>query len=225
MSRYDKYDPKNGGYRSVLAADFLPSNLEKILGVGHDANGRTVIGAGQSGITGVLVLTKARKAGEVIDVMTSGEIIEFGPTDGEAGEDFGRAGTVYYSDTAGNVESGTVETQTITVTSGASVITLSWNGAGPTANSPAIGSALTAAQVQALLESLPNIEPGDVVVTGPVGGPFPVKFEGQYDGTDVPAITGVNATVATGTAGGATTGLVRVGHTAKGSRLIVRVEH
>lgn len=225
MSRYDKYDPKNGGYRSILAADFNALNLEKLLGVGHDANGRTVIGAGQSGITGVLVLTKARKAGEVIDVMTSGEIIEFGPTDGEAGVDFGKAGTVYYSDANGNVEAGVIEAQTITVTSGASVITLSWNSAGPTANSPAIGSALTAAQVQALLESLSNIDPGDVVVSGPVGGPFVVKFEGQYDGQDVPAISGTNATVATTTPGGTTTGLVRVGHTAKGSRLIVRVEH
>ena len=225
MSSYDKYNPKNGGYRSPLAVDFLPANIRRIFGVGHDANGRTVIGAGQSGVTGVLVLTKARKAGEIIDVMTSGEIVEFGPTAGEPGVDFGQPGSVYYSDAAGNVVGGLDEVQTITVTSGAATITLSWNGAGPTAASPAIGSALTALQVQTLLESLSNIDPGDVAVTGPVGGPFVVTFGGQYADEDQPAISGTNATVTTGTPGGGTTGLVRVGHTVQAQRLIVRVEH
>lgn len=106
MSRYDKYDPKNGGYRSPLAADFDAADLERLLGVGHDADGRTVIGAGETGVTGVLVLTKARKAGEIIDVMTSGEVVEFGPTTGEPGVDFGLPGTVYYSDAAGNITAG-----------------------------------------------------------------------------------------------------------------------
>lgn len=103
MSRYDKYDPKNGGYRAPLAADFLPANLERLLGVGHDAEGRVVLGAGATGITGVLVLTKARKAGEIVDVMTSGEVVEFGPTEEDPGVDFGTAGTVYYADSDGNV--------------------------------------------------------------------------------------------------------------------------
>lgn len=103
MSRYDKYDPKSGGYRAPLAADFLASNLERLLGVGHDAQGRVVIGAGVSGITGVLVLTKARKAGEIIDVMTAGEVVEFGITDGNPGVDFGAAGTVYFAGTDGKV--------------------------------------------------------------------------------------------------------------------------
>lgn len=225
MSSYDKYDPKNGGYRSPLAVDFDRDNLRRILGVGHDASGRTVIGAGQSGITGVLVLTKARKAGEIIDVMTSGEIVEFGPTEGEPGVDFGRPGTVYYSDAAGNIGAGSDEVQTITATSGAAPITVAWNGAGPTAASAGNASTLTAAQVKAMLVSLANVEDDDVSVAGPVGGPWPVTFGGQYEGKDVPAISGTNITSATGTAGGATTGLVRVGHTVKAQRLIVRVEH
>lgn len=69
----------------------------------------------------------------------------------------------------------------------------------------------TAAQVQAALELLPNINPGDVTVTG---GPWPgtnytLTFSGQYAGTDVAAITatavgltGGTITIATATAGG-----------------------
>ena len=105
MGRYDKYDPKVGGFRAPLAADFLAANLEKVLGVGLDSSGRVVLGAGNTGVLGLLVLTKARKAGEIVDVMTSGEIVEFGPSDAESvpGTDFGTAGTVYYSDDEGLV--------------------------------------------------------------------------------------------------------------------------
>lgn len=99
MPRYDKYDPKVGGYRAPLAADFNPLDLEKALAVGHDANGRVVVGAGVSGVKGILVLTKARKAGEVIDVMTSGEITEFCATAGTPGTDYGTAGTSYFANT------------------------------------------------------------------------------------------------------------------------------
>ena len=47
---------------------------------------------------GVLVLTKAWGAGSIVDVMTSGEIVEFGPTAGDPGTDFGDPGTVYFAD-------------------------------------------------------------------------------------------------------------------------------
>lgn len=105
MARYDKYDPKNGGYRATLAADFDADNLEKALGVGHDSNGRLVIGKGASGIKGVLVLTKAHKAGTRVDPMTSGEITEFGPSDENSvpGTDFGVAGTNYYAHDDGTI--------------------------------------------------------------------------------------------------------------------------
>ncbi len=105
MGRYDKYEPKVGGFRAPLAANFASADLEKVLGVGLDTHGRVVIGAGNTGVLGLLVLTMARKAGEIVDVMTSGEIVEFGPSDEDsvAGTDFGTAGTVYYSDTDGVV--------------------------------------------------------------------------------------------------------------------------
>ena len=43
MSRYDKYEPKVGGYRAPLAADFPADKVEHVVGVGHDASGRVVI--------------------------------------------------------------------------------------------------------------------------------------------------------------------------------------
>lgn len=79
MARYDKYEPKSGGYRAPLAAD-LPATSKtgngNPLAVGHDANGRVVPGASVSGIKGVLCTTRAMKAGEIVDVMTDGEIVE-----------------------------------------------------------------------------------------------------------------------------------------------------
>lgn len=94
MARYDKYDPIDGGFRAPLAADWPSADLDKVVPVGLDGNGRVVKGAGNTGIKGVVTLTKTRYAGEVVDVMTDGEIVE---CTGLA------AGTNYYSDAAGAV--------------------------------------------------------------------------------------------------------------------------
>lgn len=96
MSRYDKYDPKVGGYRAPLHADWAKEDINLLVGVGLDANGETVKGAGADGsLSGVMVLTKARKAGEVIDIMTSGECVEFGEHEDEPTP---TPGTKYYAD-------------------------------------------------------------------------------------------------------------------------------
>jgi len=81
MPRYDKYEPKGGGFRAALAADQVALNgavgtATGPLGVDLDVNGRIVAGAGVSGIVGVLVTTKAFKAGDILDVMTDGEITD-----------------------------------------------------------------------------------------------------------------------------------------------------
>lgn len=52
-----------------------------------------------------------------------------------------------------------------------------------------IAAAATAANVQAALVALSNLEPGDVVVTGPAGGPYQVTFQGNLAGDPVPAMT------------------------------------
>lgn len=79
MARYDKYEPKSGGFRAPLAAD-LPATSKtgngNPLAVGLDVNGRVVLGTGNAGIKGVLCTTRDLKAGEIVDVMTDGDIVE-----------------------------------------------------------------------------------------------------------------------------------------------------
>lgn len=85
MARIDKYDPVDGGFRAPLAAAWAGQAAP--IGVGLDVNGRVVPGAGQTGIVGVLCKPDAAGAGDVIDIMTDGELVEFA----------GVAGTTYFA--------------------------------------------------------------------------------------------------------------------------------
>jgi hypothetical protein len=98
VARYDKYEPLSGGHRAHLAADWLEANLNKVVGVGLNASGQVVVGAGATGVIGALVLTKLRRAGEVVDVMHDGEIVEMDVN--HAGI---VAGTKYYLSAAGAI--------------------------------------------------------------------------------------------------------------------------
>jgi hypothetical protein len=104
------------------------------------------------------------------------------------------------------------EIQTLTVDGTSGTYKITFDGE----QTAAIAFNALAAAVQAALEALPNINPGDVVVTGGVGAagggtPYTLTFGGQYLGKNVPAITaqdvdlaggGDALTVATSTAGG-----------------------
>jgi hypothetical protein len=102
----------------------------------------------------------------------------------------------------------TDEVQTLTEGgSGLTSYTITFNGQ----TTASIDDDATASEVQAALEALSNINPGDVTVTGGplASGPFTVTFGGQYADTNVAQMTttptggtGV-VTVATTTAGGA----------------------
>lgn len=122
MARYDKYEPKSGGFRAPLAANWAGA-LATPVGVGLDANGRLVPGAGASGIVGVVVIdgqvntlgtrVNTKMAGDVVDVMTAGEIVD---NTGLA------AGTVYSAGADGAIAAGagtrighTVEAQRLVV--------------------------------------------------------------------------------------------------------------
>jgi len=109
MARYDKYEPYAGGFRAALAVDWLAADVNKVIGVGLNTSGAVVKGAGNTGIVGVLVLTKARKAKEIVDVMKSGEIVDFdtfGPV-GAATAFASVAGTAYGADaTTGVISAG-----------------------------------------------------------------------------------------------------------------------
>lgn len=81
--RIDKYDPIGGGFRAALAADWAK---DLCLGVGLDVNGRVVKGAGVTGILGVVTVTRAMKAGDVVDVQHDGDILEFTAASNGAGK-------------------------------------------------------------------------------------------------------------------------------------------
>lgn len=91
MARYDKYDGKVGGFRAPLAADWGAGTVGVPTGVGLDANGRIVAGAGNTGVIGVLVIDSPMNAGDVVDTMTAGEIVDVTGLD---------AGSVHYADGA-----------------------------------------------------------------------------------------------------------------------------
>jgi hypothetical protein len=102
---------------------------------------------------------------------------------------------------------GTAEVQTVTITGVPTAGTFTLTYAGSTTG-PIAFNALGAA-VQAALVALPNLEPGDVVVTGGAGGPYTVTFsveEGNVaqmtaDGALLTGGTAPAVNVATGTGG------------------------
>jgi len=91
MARIDKYDPVGGGFRAALAAN--RTGAATPFGVGLDTNGRVVVGAGQTGIVGVVCKPDDALLGDIIDVMKDGEIVEFA----------GAAGTLYTANTTTGV--------------------------------------------------------------------------------------------------------------------------
>jgi hypothetical protein len=100
LARIDKYDFNAGGFRAPLAADQVKTNgnvggATGPLGVGLNASGQVVLGQGNTGIVGVLVLTEDKKAGDIVDVMTAGEITDI----------TGTAGTTYTANTTTGVVS------------------------------------------------------------------------------------------------------------------------
>lgn len=107
MARIDKYDPLISGTRARLANDWLESDLDKAVAVGLNANGAVVKGAGQSGVIGVLVLTRVLRAGAVVDVMKRGDIVEFHREGRPYAEKEGvTAGTRFFAADDGSVAAG-----------------------------------------------------------------------------------------------------------------------
>jgi len=102
MARYDKYEPLGGGFRARLAASRNVNTDGIPYGVGLDSNGRVVVGAGQSGVLGVMILVSGKQklegylAGETVDVQTDGEIVDM---EGDLSLDAGKP--VYADNTTG----------------------------------------------------------------------------------------------------------------------------
>jgi hypothetical protein len=101
VSRYDKYDPYDGGFRARLNAAIPASEAGKIKAVSINTSGRVVIGgAGLIDIRGLICPTEAMAAGAAIDVMTDGEIADATETAGTAFT----AGALVYAHIDGTVD-------------------------------------------------------------------------------------------------------------------------
>jgi hypothetical protein len=96
--RFDKYDPISGGFRAPLNAAYTGS--ANAVGVGINSSGLVVVGVGVAGIAicGVICSPLSKNAGDIIDVMTAGEIVDVAGL---------AAGTLYTaSTTTGAISSG-----------------------------------------------------------------------------------------------------------------------
>lgn len=94
MARYDKYSGVTGGFRAPAAADQAEADYDVVRGAALDAQGRVVFGAaGNSGFVGVTIVDRTkRRAGDILDVMTHGEIVNVAGL---------AAGTTYYLSATG----------------------------------------------------------------------------------------------------------------------------
>lgn len=104
MSRIDKYGPKTGGFRAPLNAAWNAtsgpgsvSDLDRVIVVALNGSGRLIKAASAATAVGVVCLNGAKNAGDVVDVMTSGEIVELGVNDIQ-GATAPTAGTKYSFD-------------------------------------------------------------------------------------------------------------------------------
>lgn len=109
MSRYDKYDPMAGGFRAPLAANWgytasLPdkthADLRVLFAVGLNTSGQILkLAAGAAApFCGVMILTRPMAAGDIVDIMTDGEIVEL--ADAEVGGAATGAGLAVFTDPA-----------------------------------------------------------------------------------------------------------------------------
>lgn len=100
MARIDKTEPNVGSFRAPLNAAYTGAVAP--LAVGINSSGRVVAGAGQTGIVGIVVSPVNKAAGDIIDVLHLGQLVEFG----------GVAGTVYTANTTTGVISSAAKSAT-----------------------------------------------------------------------------------------------------------------
>jgi len=84
VSRIDKYEPMGGGFRAPLAAAIDSAHVGVVQAVSLNGSGRAVVGgaAAAIGIKGIICPVRVMAAGDIIDVMTDGEIVDFTDTSG-----------------------------------------------------------------------------------------------------------------------------------------------
>jgi hypothetical protein len=112
IARYDKYDGVNGGFRAPLNAAWnatsgpsAATDLGRIICVGLNSSGKIVKAASVDACDGVLIVNAAALAGDIMDVMTSGEIVDISGTDIEGGVAATAGQKLYFNATASRLTS------------------------------------------------------------------------------------------------------------------------
>lgn len=87
MPRYDKYEPYAGGFRAPTQEAVARENKNVLRGVQLNDGGRAVLDGSEATkkFVGVVIPHDYKNAGDILDVMTSGEIVEF---EGDPGTDY-----------------------------------------------------------------------------------------------------------------------------------------
>lgn len=76
MPRFDKYEPLTGGFRAALGFAPVTNDVGAVFGVGLNASGKVVKGAGNTGIIGLICMSRLMNQGDIVDVMQDGEIVD-----------------------------------------------------------------------------------------------------------------------------------------------------
>ena len=115
--RWDKYDGYVGNFRASLAADVvLATQANKVLAVGLNSSGAVVVGGGQTGVSGLVIIPVGldmygslltggvnTMAGDLCDVGKHGEITNFSPSQPSGTPPTQVAGTSYFGHADGAV--------------------------------------------------------------------------------------------------------------------------
>ena len=105
-ARVDKTDSAVGVVRGTLSADITSGSWNKMIAVGINSSGKVVVGAGQSGIKGIVIVDGTNwRAGSRCDIFKLGEIVL-------SGADILVAGTSYTANTTTGVVSSTAASGT-----------------------------------------------------------------------------------------------------------------
>lgn len=218
--RWDKYDGYVGNYRGVLAADIdLDNEANVVLAVGHNSDGAVVIGSGQTGIKGLMIVAVG---GDIHGNLLDGGI------NNNAGDpcDVGKHGEI-----TNFVANPADDTYALVVTVGSGNFTVNVNG--KISGNIAFNAVNTAVE-SAIVAVDDNMVDADVTVTGTAPN-FSVALAEGFTlaaGTGATVTAGVLLPVAgtnyyahadgsvTATKGGDG---IYVGHTAEKDRLIVNV--
>jgi hypothetical protein len=124
VPRWDKYDPYVGNHRAPLAVDLvLLTQANRVMATGKNSNGAVVIGAGQTGVNGLVIVDVGKdingdllsgginvQAGDILDVGVHGEITSFAPWAvgvADASQPAPVAGKNYYGHPDGSVINAT----------------------------------------------------------------------------------------------------------------------